>query len=212
MTIAPPSGNALLEAIHPLGVSKKLPIGDICFHAGTPAHGFYVVVSGEIRLYKMDENGKEAEITRLHAGQFLGEVILFASAVFPVTAVATQDTELLFFEKSRILQAVEDNPVIAHGLLGLLARKCLSLNRTIEQLALSTVRQRLIAYLLQQSEAAPNEAIQLSSTKTDLAKTLSTIPETLSRTLKQLQDERLITVDRRQISLVDRKKLQAELT
>jgi CRP/FNR family transcriptional regulator len=203
--------DTLIAALRPLGVSKRIDSHATLFHAGDPANGFYVVLSGEIRLFKMDEHGKEIEISRMHAGQFLGEIILFAANCFPVNAIATKKTELLFFEKLKILNAIENNPDIAQGLLTLLARKCLALNQIIEQLALTTVRQRLCTYLLHISAADDLGVIHLPTTKTDLANKLGTIPETLSRTLKQLQADKLIAVDGRQITLLDRKKLRSEL-
>ena len=202
--------DTLIEDLRPLGVSKKIAPLSTLFNAGAPANGFYVVLSGEIRLFKMDEHGKEIELSRMHSGQFLGEIILFAANSFPVNAVATKQTELLFFEKSKILNAIETNSKIARGLLELLARKCLSLNQIIEKMALTTVRQRLCSYFLDLSEATNLDLISLPSTKKDLADKLGTIPETLSRTLKQLQADQLISVEGRHIKLINRKLLQLE--
>ncbi|GAI30246.1 unnamed protein product, partial [marine sediment metagenome] len=80
---------------------------------------------GEIRVFKMDEQGREVEVVRLEAGDFLGEAILFASPVFPFYAQAVKDSQVLFFAKNKIFKKIDEEPSIAKFFLNLLARKCI---------------------------------------------------------------------------------------
>jgi len=194
-----------------LGHPKTYQKDEMLFYAQDKAGGFYNVESGEIRVFKMDEQGKEIEVTRLEPGDFLGEAIVFVSPVFPFYAQAVKDTQVIFFEKEKILSAIDRDPKIAKFFLNLLAGKCLVLNKKIESLGLRTVRQRLIQYLLSHCPGEQKCIIKLKLRKGELAKILGTISETLSRNLKQLQDENLIEVRGNQIHIKNCSKLRSEV-
>jgi CRP/FNR family transcriptional regulator len=159
----------------------------------------------------MDEQGRELEVVRLEPGDFLGEAILFVSSVFPFFAQAVKDSQVLFFDKNRIFKKIDEEPSIAKFFLNLLAKKCFILNRRIETLGLQTVRQRLIQYLLLNCSDEQECTVKLKTKKVELAKILGTISETLSRNLKQIQDEGLIEVEGNKIHINDCSKLRLEL-
>lgn len=194
-----------------LGHPKTYQKDEMLFYSQDKAAGFYYVETGEIRVFKMDEQGKEIEVTRLESGDFLGEAILFVSSVFPFYAQAVKDSRVFFFEREKIFLAIDEDPKIAKFFLNLLAGKCLVLNKRVESLGLKTVRQRLIQYLLSQCTGKQKCKLELKVKKGELAKILGTISETLSRNLKQLQAEKLIEVHGNQIHIKNCPKLRSEL-
>ena len=198
-------------AIKDIGRLKKYRKDELLFSAQQKADGLYYVQSGEIRVFKMDEQGREVEVVRLEPGDFLGEAILFVSSVFPFFAQAVKDSQVLFFDKNKIFKKIDEEPSIAKFFLNLLANKCIILNRRIETLGLQTVRQRLIQYLLLNCSGEQQCTVELKTKKAELAKILGTISETLSRNLKQIQDEGLIEVEGSKIHIKDCSKLQLEL-
>ncbi len=200
------------QAIKDIGRPKKYRKSELLFSAQQKANGFYYVQSGEIRVFKMDEQGKEVEVVRLEPGDFLGEAILFVSSVFPFFAQAVKDSQVLFFDKEEIFKKIDKEPSVAKFFLNLLARKCIVLNKRIETLGLQTVRQRLVQYLLLNCSGEEQCTIELKTKKVELAKILGTISETLSRNLKQMQDEGLIEVESNKIHVKDCSKLRLELS
>ena len=199
------------RAIKDIGRLKKYQKDELLFSAQQKADGLYYVQSGEIRVFKMDEQGREVEVVRLEPGDFLGEAILFVSSVFPFFAQAVKDSQVLFFDKNKIFKKIDEEPSIAKFFLNLLARKCIILNRRIETLGLQTVRQRLIQYLLLNCSGEQQCTVELKTKKVELAKILGTISETLSRNLKQIQDEGFIEVEGNKIHINDCSKLRLEL-
>lgn len=195
-----------------IGLPKIYTKNDILFNAGDEATGFFLVQTGEIRVYKMDEEGREVEVVRLLPGDFFGEAIVFASSRFPAFAQAVKDSRVLYFEKESFLQSMEKDPALARFFMVLLAKKCLILNERIEALGLRTVRQRLVQYLLSSCSGSQKCLIELKIKKTDLARILGTVSETLSRNLKFLQDEGLIEVRGKHICVLDCMKLRNELS
>jgi CRP-like cAMP-binding protein len=177
-----------------LGASKKYAKGAFLFGAGKKAEGFYFVVTGEVRAFTMDEQGREVEVVRLGPGDFLGEAVALAGESFPLYAQAVRDSRVLYFDRRRVLAGLAADPAAARYFIELLARKCIVLNERIEALGLRTVRQRLAQYLLARGAGGPDGWIELPVAKTELARLLGTVPETLSRNLKQMQEEGLIEV------------------
>jgi CRP/FNR family transcriptional regulator len=195
-----------------LGVVKHVPVGTLLFRANTPAQGFFYIEEGRIRLYKMDGQGREVDVGTMGAGDFLGEVILFATEKYPVYAQAETDTTVLFFSKETVRTAIRNQPVIAEFFVGLMAKKCFMLNQKLESVTMLNVRQRLIKYLLSLCPGDNSCTITLPLKKTQLAQQLGTIPETLSRTFAQLEKEKKIKMIGKSIKIILCTELKTELT
>jgi CRP-like cAMP-binding protein len=199
------------QKIRELGQSKAYTKDEFLFHANDPAQGFYYLQSGEVRVFKMDDQGRELEVVRLNPGDFFGEAIVFIQDSFPSYAQSVKDSQVLFFEKETFFQNLEKDPAIGKFFLNLLAKKCIVLNKRIEALELRTVRQRLIQYLVSSCASEISCDIKLPMKKTELAKLLGTVSETLSRNLKQLQEEGLIAVEGNTIQIKNKSVLRKEL-
>ena len=182
-----------------IGTKKTFPKDCFIFQAGDQANGFYYITSGEVRVYRMDIQGKEVEIGRLGPEYYLGEAIVFVMDEYPVFAQAVKKTTCFYLPKDKIQNAIQQNAETAQFFITLLAKKCVALNQRIATLSLQTVRQRLVEYL-KANQNQENKVI-LTISKKELAMQLATIPETLSRNLKQLQKEGVILVKNNEISL-----------
>ena len=198
----------IFELLQPFGVEKKYSTKEILFHSGQEAEGFYYILSGEIRLYKLDENAKELEIQRFGANNFIGEVILFAAESYPATAEIISNAIVYFFPKNIILKAIDEHPEIARNLLILFAKKCYSLNQFIYITNFKTIRMKLIDYLLSLCSQDGKCLLTLPIKKIEIAKQLGTISATLSRNFNKLEAEGLIKVSGKQIQILNCKKLK----
>jgi len=201
----------LEDTIKKLGKPYVVNKEEFLFHAEDEARGFYYLLSGEVRVFRMDEQGKELEVVRIGPGEFLGEAVVFVATKFPAYAQAVRNSHLLYFDKSEFFQKLEQDPSIAKFFMTLLAKKCIVLNRRIEALELQTVRQRLVRYLISSCQGIRRCRLELPMKKGELAKLLGTVSETLSRNLKQLQTEDLIRVKGNSIEIPDCTKLKEEL-
>ena len=203
--------NTLIDTLKKQGARHSYRAGDWLFQAGDPANGLFLIEKGEVRIYRMDEEGREVELVRLGPGDFFGEAILFVQPVFPAFASVVKPSQVFFLGKERLFQALKSSAELAHDLLTLLAQKCVVLNRRIEALGLKTVRQRLVRYLLSRCRGENTCTVNLDMKKSELAQLLGTISETLSRNLKQLQDDGLIRVQGRSLHIPDCRRLKDEI-
>jgi len=201
----------LLTDIKNLGRVQVFKKEDFLFNAGDDANGFYYVQAGEIRIFRMDDQGKEVEVVRLYPGDFFGEAVAFVADKFPAFAQAVKNSEVLYFQKKIVLQQIDKDPTVARFFIFLLAKKCTVLQKRIETLELKTVRQRLVQFILEQCQKQQSDVIVLNIKKVELARFIGTISETLSRNLKQMQKDNLIEVHGRNIRVKDSVKLKQEL-
>jgi len=194
-----------------IGQKRSAAKGETLFLEGEHATGFYALLQGEVRGYKAESSGKEIEVARFFPGDLFGEVVAFAGRDYPITTEVTSAARMLFFDCREISQAVNRGSGAANFFLSLLAGKCLDLTRRLERLALGTVRERLAAHLLKACSGGSACSITIQGSKTQLARQLGTISETLSRNLRKLQDEGIIEVKKESIRVLDCARLRAEI-
>ncbi len=202
--------NELPDHIRRIGRESAFAKGTFLFQAEEEAGVFHYVLSGEIRVFKMDEQGRELEVTRLGSGDFVGEAFALVHGRYPFFAQAACETRALVFGADAAEKAIAADPDAARFFVRLLARKCVQLSGRVESLGMKTVRQRLAAYLLSGCRGGGSCAIVLPMKKGDLAKALGTVGETLSRALRQMRNEGLIGVEGRTIRVIDGAGLRRE--
>jgi len=193
----------LIDELNTIGRSRNYNRDEFLFNAGDTAKGFYYIQSGEVRIFRMDEQGREIDIVRLSSGDFFGEAVVFVAAEFPAYAQAVRQSQVLYFSREDVFKQIEIRPETARSIITLLAHKCVVLNKRIETLELRSVRQRLAQFFLSHGRGEKTYEVELKLKKSELASFLGTVPETLSRNLKQLQKENLIEVSGRRITVLD---------
>ena len=199
-----------IKDIMNVAVYKDLKKGEMIFLEGDDGNGFFVVVSGMVKIYKTSTEGKEQILHVFGPGEPFGEVAVFAGQSFPANAMALKASRLLFFPRTAFVDLITRNPSLAMNMLAVLSIRLRQFTQQIESLALKEVPARLAGYLLYLSEEQENEAmVMLNISKGSLASFLGTIPETLSRIFARMSDQHLITVDGKSIHLENRKVLQA---
>ena len=193
-----------LDAVLSIAVEKKADAGELIFSEGDPADGFYMVARGQVKIYKLSPGGKEQILHLFGPGEPFGEVPVFSGGVFPATAEAAKKSTLLFFPRKRFVNLIIENPYLALNMLAILSRRLRHFTVQVENLSLKEVPARLAGYfLLLSGEQNSTEMVTLHISKGQLASFLGTIPETLSRMLRKMSEQGLITVEGRKIHLRD---------
>ena len=184
--------------------------GTMIFDRGMPAHGFYLLLDGQVKLGVVSPQGMEKIIDLINAGGSFGEAALFMESHFPVFAQAMTDSQLLLISKSAIFSLLDQDPTVSRRMLAGLSVRMHQLILDIEMLSLQSCTQRLINYLLQISLDSPDPAnIRLPATKLTIASMLNITPETLSRIMLKLQTAELIDVRGKEIAITDVEKLRS---
>lgn len=186
--------------------------GESVFNVGDPCDGFHVVVVGQVKLFVISPNGQEKVIELVGPGHSFAEALMFLGKPCMVNAQALADTLLLTVERDAVMREVEQDGRFALRMLAGLSRRLHGLVADVQAYALQSGIQRVIGYLLRDQEAedcVSGEVITVSLpvSKATLASRLSLTPEYFSRVLRELEEARLIEVDKRDIRILDVKRL-----
>lgn len=193
-----------LHKLAAIAVVRDVENGEIIFTEGEEADGFYVVITGRVKIYKMSMEGKEQILHIFDPPEPFGEVAVFAGIQFPAYAQAILKSSLLFFPREAFIKLISDNPSLGLNMLAVLSIRLRQFTAQIEYLSLKEVPARLASYLVLLSEEQHGRSrVTLPISKGQLASLLGTIPETLSRILSKMSSHGLIRVDGRRIELLD---------
>ncbi len=199
-----------LKEISKISIRKSYVSGQLIFSEGEEAKGFFFVIEGRVKIFKLSSDGREQILHIIREGQSFGEVPVFAGRNYPASAEAIDDTTLLFFLREDFLKLIRHNPDIALNMLSVLSLRLRRLTYIVENLSLKEVSVRLASYLLYQIEReGGKDRIRLDVKKSHLASMLGTIPETLSRNFSKMVKAGLIEMEgNRYIKILDRSSLE----
>jgi len=198
-----------LLAIKQIAVEKKVNKGEAIFSEGDEGKGFFVVLEGRMKIYKVSAEGKEQILHIFGPGKPFGEVPVFAGQKFPANAQAISKGRLLFFPRAAFVQLITENPSLSLNMLAIMSSKLREFTLQIENLSLKEIPARLASYLIYLADQQQSdELVTLTISKGQLASILGTIPETLSRIFAKLSSQDLINVQGPKITLLDREGLE----
>jgi CRP/FNR family transcriptional regulator, dissimilatory nitrate respiration regulator len=189
---------------------RKLDKGELLFQRGDPPHGFYFVVSGQIKLAVSSAQGNEKVVEIIGPMQTFGEAVMLMDRPYPVFAEALVASRLLHIGQSVVSELIDQDPTFARKLLAGMAIRLHGMVQDVETYSLRSSTQRVIGYLLQQADQAAADGsihIELPTSKQVIASRLNLTPETLSRIFHDLSDARLINVQGKHITLLDANRL-----
>lgn len=175
----------------------------VIFSEGEPASGFYILLSGRLKIYKVSLEGKEQILHIIEPGEPFAEVALFSETKFPAYAEAIEKSEVMFLSRNAFRQLIGNDPSIAMNMLAILSQRLKYFTRLIEDLSLKEVPQRFAAYLLFLARRQGSDHVALGISKGQLASLLGTIPETLSRIMAKMAGKGLIEVKGRKVAILN---------
>jgi CRP/FNR family transcriptional regulator len=188
-----------LAVLAAVGERCALPAGRSVFSQGEPGEALYLLVSGGVKVFKVQRDGRRATLRYVRPGETFGESVLYA-LTYPAFTCTTQDSVVYRFPVGRFRELLAQSPDLALILVGRMAELLVLLNQRVEEL-LQPVPARLARYLLElcdqqlgtaggaleRGPAAAPRICRLPVSKRELAERLGTVPETLSRILDRFK-------------------------
>lgn len=198
-------------------VTQSHGAGEVIFSEGDPCRELLIVKDGWVRLLKMAPNGRQQLISIERFGNSLSEVRIFDHGTYPATARAGTATVLLRLEAGQFRRICLSHPEIGLKVIEVLGHRLRRMGSLVESLSFSTVRGRLIAYLIDRAESAVSKAgerveFALFENNEDLAARLGTVRELVSRNLGRLHNDGLIVLRKRAVVIPDLSRLRNEMS
>jgi len=197
-----PQRGKLRERIH----ERRLSAGETLFAQGDPANHFWWLESGQIKLYRLSRDGQQKIMGLAAPGQTFAEGVMFMETPrYPVNAEAVLPSLALGIERDTYLSILETSFATCRALFRQMVQRTQRHLDEIEALTIQNARYRLANYLLKLQSAAGGESstIKLPTRKVLIASQLAIQPETLSRLLRELEQNDLIRVRGDRIELID---------
>jgi len=192
---------------------KKIQKNDFLFHEGDFYTGFFILLKGSVKVYKITSDGKESVVHIVKPLSTFADIPLFEGSNYPANAQSLEESLAIFISKEGFLKLIRENPEISLKMLAGFAKRLKSLVSQLEDISSKEVLNRLAKYLMKEIKTAGNEKlpepfVKLTIPKSTIASFLGTITETLSRSFKKLQDEGIIRVNGKKIFVNDIKRLK----
>ena len=197
------------EILQPLAQSAvwhEYSAGEIVVLEGELLSGLYLLQYGCLKVVKMSQRGREQVLRFLESGETFNELGVFANQPIPATVIALEPAGIWLIRQESMQKLLREQPEFAEHLVAKLASHLLYLVSLVSDLSLLPVTGRLAHLLLTE---AKDDVLQRPRwyTQAELASRLGTVPDVVQRTLRQLEKDGLIEVQRRTIHIVDRTRL-----
>ena len=195
-----------LDLVRKLIFEKKVERGDIIVLEGEPAEALYFVGSGAVKMFRTSVDGKEQVLSIVRPGESFNDVAIFdsgpnlagAQAMGPATVYGILQHDLHAF--------LQEHPQTALNVTNVLAAQLRHLASLVADLSFQPVVSRVAKILLEYAGdgASPSQRL----TQQDMAAIVGTVREVVGRSLKALETDGVIRMDRHRIVITDREALE----
>jgi len=185
------------------------------YQEGKRPKGLYLLKSGKIKAYRINEDGKEY-ITNLYVpGDYIGYLPLLENSVYDDSALALEDAEVAVFPKEEFLDALYQDLQVATRFIKLIAHSVQEKEQRLLSLAYGSLRKRVAKGLLDIyakftaiGTKPSGNRVPISISREDIAQYVGTATESLIRTLSDFKAEKLIDIQDGKVYINDVKKLE----
>ncbi|HKK55181.1 Crp/Fnr family transcriptional regulator [Marinobacter sp.] len=189
---------------------QRLEHHELLYRQDTPAHHFFFLITGSMRLYRLDYSGIDRTLDSIAPGDCFAEVMIYADPPsYACYAEALKSSEVLMIPVRAYQDLIESNPEYARAALGHYAKRALSGFHDLEIMTVQNARERLIRYLIDLLPEGAEEGgeVELPLPKCLVASRLAMQPETFSRILAELKSSGLVRVNRSRVFISDPQRL-----
>lgn len=201
-----------LEAIKRHVFEKSADRNEIIILEDEPAEAVYFLVSGAIKAFKTSIEGKEQILEIIRPGKSFNDVPIFDSGTNPVSAIAMSPVVLYGISKANMETLLQEYPGIAMNIIKVLAGSVRHLVSLVEDLSFRNVISRVARLLIEHSTDHPASPKDTTSkpklTQQEMAAMVGTAREVVGRSLKALEEEGAIKIDRHRIVIINKKTLE----
>jgi CRP-like cAMP-binding protein len=190
---------------------------EMLFLSGEQVKGLFVVVSGKIRVFQHNIEGREQVVHVDAAGAVIGEVAVFDDGPYPASAISEVDADVLFIDKRDMQQFCVKYPSLALKALRLMALRVRGHAQLVRALSFYDVGHRLASFLVTEAKHADSPenvqiALQLLLSNHEIASRIGSVRDVVSRAFAKLKQDGLIAMRGRTLIIPDMEALKLYAT
>ena len=182
--------------------------GEMIHRTDTECKGLLVVLSGQMRIYILSEEGREVTLFRVHQNEtcVLSASCLIDSIAFDVMMEATEDIEVLVVQTCAFFQVMEQNPEIELYLYKTATEHFSDVMWTMQQILFMRIDQRIAQFLW--DEMVQKGSTTLSITHDEIAKYIGSAREVVTKVMKYMAQEEVVALSRGRVEILSNEKLK----
>ena len=185
---------------------KRAERGEILFFEGEAADVLYFVVEGVVKVFKTSADGKEQIFSIIRPGDSFNDVPVFSGGINLASAGAMSAVTLNGIKKKELDWIIKEFPLVALNIINVLSRRVEELMTLVEDFSFRRVSGRVAKILLEYTGRESGEKPRL--TQQEIAAMIGTAREMVGRSLKSLEGEGAIRIERNRIIIADRQVLR----
>ena len=203
-----------IDAIAARAAMRRVGRNEVILRRGDPNGGMVVIMSGRVRISVVSEDGKEATLSVLGAGEVLGEMSLLDGEPCSADVTAQEDCVLLVIERGQFLAILRANSGLCLHLMTLLTRRLRRANSALEDMALLDLPTRLGRLLarLASDYGVPvrtGTRIEVRLSQKDLSTLVGASREKVNKQIRQWEEEGALSRDSGRMVIADARALLA---
>jgi CRP-like cAMP-binding protein len=175
----------------------RLAKGDALFEQGDPAHSFYQVRLGRVKMVSSTEGGREFVQGIFTDGESLGEPPFFTGTAYPAAAIAVEDSEVWRCPRAAFLALLAENPGVHLELTKALSGRLIYKSMMLAEIAVEEAEHRLgtLIEYFRKSRSGASKPYRVSLTRQQLADMTGLRVETVVRTIKAMEQKGLLRIE-----------------
>ncbi len=186
--------------------------GKFIFRQGDKVKRLYILEHGKVEIFKKDKRGKKLTLWHIESGGVFCLASLFSKLAF-TNALALKDSLVLCISKKELMSILSKQPYLVNRFMGCLSKRIFTYSTIVQDITFRSVPERLASFLLRCIHLNCNNDMLCTVSQTEIASLLGTRREVISRTLKRMCENGIITLipagKSRYIKVLDREKLIA---
>jgi len=191
-----------VNAVSALATTRTYSKNTIIISEGDDSDSLYVVLSGKVKVYLSDDEGKEIIINILSGGDYFGELALMDDEPRSASVMTLEESKLAVLSKTAFEDCLKKNPQVALPIIKGLSARLRNLTENVKSLALMDVYGRVARTLLEMAEpVGENLVINQRLTQREIASMVGASREMVSRILKDLSVGGYITIQNKTITI-----------
>lgn len=195
-----------LDAIKGHIFEKTAVRGEIVLFEGEPARDVYFVVSGVVKIFKTSADGKEQILYLVRAGDSFNDVPVLDGGLSLASAEALTYVVLYGIKKNALEANMQEYPALAANVTQVLSGRIEQVISLVEDLSFRRVTGRVAKILLENVDDTHEHKHRL--TQQEMAAMAGTAREMIGRSLKLLEDEGKVRLERNRIVITDKEALK----
>jgi len=188
---------------------RSFSAGQVIFRQDAPGDSLYVLIDGRVKVVLIGEDGREVILSVLGAGAVFGEMSLLDNEPRSAHVIAMTPCSALTLHRAAFHERLRASPDLCLALLAAISSRLRRADDRIRALSLLDVNGRVAHLLLQQATEAGSDVFPRRLTHQTVAEMIGASRETVSRTLRHLVNRGVISIGRRQVTILDRAALEA---